>query len=255
MSQHEQFADDLALYAMGSLRGEERAALEEHLRGCADCSDELARLRGDAALLAFSVSGPQAPARSRARLMTAIGREPRFNARPSKRASWFRMFELAGAVAAVVIISLFVKQESALRTRVSELEASSAAQQVQLDDANRLMASLTSPEAERFTLVASNAPPQPQGKAIYVRGSGVLMFLATNMPAPPPQKAYELWVIPTEGAPIPAGVFRPDAHGSATVFRPPLPAGVQAKTIAITVEPEAGSPAPTSKPIMVGTEG
>jgi hypothetical protein len=148
-----------------------------------------------------------------------------------------------------------VKQESSLRTRVAELETGSAAQQVELQEARQLMASLTSADAEHFTLVAGKTPPQPQGKAIYVRSSGVLMFLATNMPAPPPQKVYELWVIPASGAPIPAGVFRPDARGSATVFRPPLPAGVEAKTIAITVEPEAGSSAPTSQPIMVGIQG
>jgi anti-sigma-K factor RskA len=255
MSHHEQFADHLALYAIGALAGEERAALEEHLRGCADCSGELAQLRGDTALLAFSVSGPQPPARSRERLMAAIKKEPRLNYGRSRRTGWLRIFELAGALAAVVVISLLVKQEHALRKRVADLQATSTAQEVQLNETERLMASLTSPEAEHFTLVASNAPPQPQGKAIYVRSSGVLMFLATNMPAPPPQKTYELWVIPSNGSPIPAGVFRPDAHGSATVFRPPLPAGVEAKEIAITVEPEAGSSAPTSEPIMVGAPG
>ena len=29
------------------------------------------------------------------------------------------------------------------------------------------------------------------------------------MPPLPPQKAYELWLIPAQGAPIPAGVFKP----------------------------------------------
>jgi hypothetical protein len=34
-----------------------------------------------------------------------------------------------------------------------------------------------------------------------------------------------------------------------------LPAGLEAKTFAITVEPEAGSAAPTSQPIIAGTRG
>ena len=110
-------------------------------------------------------------------------------------------------------------------------------------------------EAEHFTLVAGKTPPQPQGKAIYVRSSGTLVFLASNMPAVPAQKAYELWLIPQTGAPIPAGLFKPDAHGAATLIRPPLPAGVEAKAFAITVEPDTGSSAPTSQPIMVGTAG
>src|SRR5205823_5560295 len=63
--------------------------------------------------------------------------------------------------------------------------------------------------------VAGKTPLQPQGRAIYVRSSSTLVFLASNMPAIPPQKTYELWLIPTSGAPIPAGLFTPDAHGSA----------------------------------------
>jgi len=81
------------------------------------------------------------------------------------------------------------------------------------------------------------------------------VFLASNLPELPPQKTYELWLIPTNGAPIPAGLFRPDAHGSAAVVKPPLPSGVEAKTFAITVEPGSGSAAPTSTPVMVGITG
>ena len=73
------------------------------------------------------------------------------------------------------------------------------------------------------------------------------------MPTLPPQKAYELWLIPTQGAPIPAGVFKPDAHGRATVVNPPLPAGVEAKAFAITIENEGGSTTPTMPIAMMGT--
>ncbi len=85
----------------------------------------------------------------------------------------------------------------------------------------------------RVTLVASKKPPEPQGKAIYVRDRSSLIFLASNMPALPAQKAYELWLIPLQGAPIPAGMFKPDSHGSATVINPPLPTGVEAKALAL----------------------
>jgi anti-sigma-K factor RskA len=100
--------------------------------------------------------------------------------------------------------------------------------------------------------VAAKTPPQPQGKAIYVRDRSSLIFLASNFQGLPAQKAYELWLIPTNGAPIPAGVFKPDAHGSATVINPPLPVGVEAKAFAITVEPENGSSVPTMPILMIG---
>jgi anti-sigma-K factor RskA len=256
MSVHEQFADDLSLYALGALEGEERLALEKHLEGCAECRRELELLRSDTALLAFSVSGPKPPARSRDRLMAAIAKEPkRITVRAAKRPMWWNAFEWAAAVAMVVMVVLLVRQNNAMRNEIAGLAANSTHQQEQLIQAKELLSSLTSPDAVHFTLVAGKTPPQPQGKAIYVRGSGTLVFLASNMPQLPAQKIYELWLIPTTGAPIPAGLFKPDAHGAATVVRPPLPPGVEAKTFAITVEPEAGSSAPTATPIMIGVQG
>ena len=55
---------------------------------------------------------------------------------------------------------------------------------------------------------------------MWVTGAS-LIFLASNLPPVPSQKAYELWLIPISGAPMPAGVFKPDTHGSATVVNRP----------------------------------
>ncbi len=256
MNVHEQFAEDLSLYALGALQGQEREAIEKHLEECSACRQELQKLHGDLALLAFSTIGPRPPVRSRARLMAAIASDSR-RAKPVKRTRWIWWNTLgwATAVAALMIGVLLRQQNSDLRRRVNELETSSSRQNQQLLEAKQLLATLTAPDAIHFTLVAGNSPPQPQGRAIYVPRSGTLVFLANNLPPIPPQKAYELWLIPTTGAPVPAGLFKPDAHGAAAVIRPPLPAGVEAKTFAITIEPEAGSSAPTSQPIMIGLGG
>jgi anti-sigma-K factor RskA len=47
-------------------------------------------------------------------------------------------------------------------------------------------------------------------------------------------------------------MFKPDAHGSGSIVNPPLPAGLEAKAFAITIENEAGSPTPTSPILMSG---
>lgn len=254
MSVHEQFADNLSLYALGALRGEERQAIETHLKECSACRQELEKLRGDLALLAFSASGPRPPARSQGRLVAAITKEPRrVHLRQRSRRTWWNALGWAAALVAIAIGVSLRLENSALRRRVAELETSSSKQDQQLLEAKQLLAALTSPDAAHFTLVAGKTPPQPQGKAIYVRDSGTLVFLASNLPAIPPKKAYELWLIPTSGAAIPAGLFKPDTRGAAAIIHPPLPPGVEAKAFAITVEPEAGSSAPTSQPIMVGT--
>jgi len=159
------------------------------------------------------------------------------------------------AATALALFFLLTRQNVMLRQQVNRLESSSANRQQQLLQARQLISALSGPEADHFLLVASKAPPQPQGRAVYLAKSGTLVFLASNMPLLPPEKTYQLWLIPVSGAPIPAGVFRPNAEGSGSVVEPPLAPGIQAKTFAITVEPKEGSPAPTSQPIMVGTRG
>ena len=250
MGAHEQFADDLALLALGALQGDERVALEKHLKGCSSCRRELERLRGDMALLALSAAGPAPPQRSRERLLKAIAKEPRAPKSAPSRSSWNFLPWLAAAL--LLVAGFFWKQSDRLAQRVAELQDETAQQQAQLERAREVVSTLTSTDALRVTLVAAKAPPQPQGKAIYVRDRSSLIFLASNMPALPPQKIYELWLIPATGSPIPAGVFKPDARGSATVVEPPLPAGVEAKTFAITVEPEQGSSTPTMPILMMG---
>lgn len=254
MSTHEQFAEDLALYSLGALSGEERANLEQHLAACPACKRELEQLRGDGALLALSVSGPKPPQRARQRLLDAVAKEPRIpkvvSSAPQR--SWWGVLGWAAAAAVVVFAVSLWKENAALKQTLASASQQAAESRQQLEDLRRIAAPILEPEAQRVTLVSAKTPPQPQGKAFYLRSRNSLVFLANNMPALPSQKAYELWLIPVSGAPIPAGVFKPDAHGSATVVNPPLPAGAEAKAFAITVESEAGSSAPTSPILMMG---
>ena len=251
MSVHEQFAEDLALYALEVLQGDERVALEKHLEGCAACCRELEQLRGDMALMALSTAGPAPPRRARQRLLQAVANEPRRPAALPRRGWWTLVpWVVAAALAGGVVAVLL--QNSDLRKRIGGLQNQSAQQQAELQRAREVVSTLTATDAMRVTLVAAKTPPQPQGKAIYVRDRSSLIFLASNFQALPAQKAYELWLIPINGAPIPAGIFKPDAHGSATVINPPLPTGVEAKAFAITVEPESGSSVPTMPIVMIG---
>jgi len=263
MSAHEQFDEDLALYALDALSGEERAVLEQHLATCASCRLELEQLRGDGALLALSTLGPKPPARARQRLLDAVAAEaansPRERARKDEelrmvgRRSWWGWLGWAATAAVIVYASSLWKENLGLRQSLASVSMRVEATTKELADVRRIMAPITAPEAQRITLVAVKTPVQPQGKAFYLRDRSSLVFVASNMPALPPQKAYELWLIPAQGAPIPAGVFKPDARGSATVVDPPLPAGAEAKAFAITVENEDGASSPTMPIVMMGT--
>jgi anti-sigma-K factor RskA len=254
MSVHEQFAEDLALHALGSLQGNELVALEAHLHGCADCRGELELLRGDMALLAMSTAGSAPPRHARQRLVDAVAREPRHipsSARASRGfwdlAPWF-----ATAAAAVMIV-LLLRQNSELKSSIAALDIVFTDQKAQLQQAEDVVETFTAQESQQVTLVAAKNAPQPQGKTFYLRDKGRLIFLANNLPQLPPEKIYELWLIPKTGAPIAAGLFKPDTHGSASVVNPPLPVGVEAKTFAVTLEPESGShEAPRGTAVIVG---
>ncbi len=120
--------------------------------------------------------------------------------------------------------------------------------------ARQVMDAMTDSSAMRVTLTKGKTAPAPQGKATYVASKGALIFLASNLEQLQPGKTYELWLIPAAagGSPIPAGTFRPDEHGNASVIMPPLPKGVEAKAFGVTVEDEGGATAPTPPIILAG---
>jgi len=252
MTSHEQFAEDLALYALGSLAGdEERVALERHLESCNLCRSELARLRGDMGLLSLSTAGPKPPARARQRLMAAIASEPRHVV--DTRRAWWWIVPWAVAAALAIVAVLLWRHDADLTRQMAGLQETFSAQQEELTRAREVVATLVAPESQQVTLVAAKTPPQPHGKAFYRRSSGSLIFLASNLPPIPPEKIYELWLIPTTGNPVAAGLFRPDTHGGAAVLNPPLSIGLEAKTFAVTLEPVSGShEAPRGQAVIVG---
>lgn len=257
MSAHEQYGDDLALYALGVLEGDERVNLEKHLDSCSACRQELEALRGDSALLGMSAAGSKPPQRSRQRLLAAIAKEPRLPAAlpaPARRINLWALFGWAAAVGMLVVVIQLRRQNASLQAAVNSLGSVLGSQTIELENARRIVDTLTAPDTQTVTLVAAKTPQQPQGKAFYLRNRSGLVFVANNLAPLPPDKIYELWLIPPDGKPIAAGLFKPDAKGNASVINPSeLPAGVEAKTFAVTLEPASGPhDAPRGTGIMQG---
>jgi anti-sigma-K factor RskA len=256
MSGHEQYGEDLALLALCTLEGDARAELDKHLATCSNCRRELERLRGDMALMAMSAGGPRPPQRLRQRLMEAIAKEPRGVAATAARRRGFQWWTALGWAAAAVMLLVVIQLRQAnrgLRDALASLGSMVGQQTIELENAKRVADTLTGKDVQTVTLVAAKAAPQPQGKAFYLRSKSGLVFVANNLPPLAREKIYELWLIPTSGAPIAAGLFTPDAHGNATVVNPPLPAGVEAKTFAVTLEPASGPhDAPRGTGVMAG---
>jgi len=176
---------------------------------------------------------------------------------PQKRRGW-RIFPILGwAVAAsmtAVAADLYHERELTRATltgesvRMASLAAEAAKGQA-------LMDTLTDENAMEVTLTQTpgGEKPKPVGHVTYAPDKGALIFTASNLEAPPPYKTYELWLIPANGQdPIPAGTFKPNARGDASVVMPHLPTGVVAKAFGVTLEDQGGSTQPTLPILLAG---
>jgi hypothetical protein len=270
MTDHAQFVESLALYALDALDDpQELAELEAHLESCAQCHRELDALRGDAALLALSTTGPMPPQRARQRLMEAISSEPRLVPVPRKRVMgvlhprWLAIAPVAATLLLAIFSLMLWRDNSGLRRSLDKAQETLSTQGQQMQELQSVRDQLQELQSIRdlvkarnalhMTLVAAKWPAQPQAKTVYVPRKGLLL-MANNLLPLPGDKVYELWLMPADGsAPMPSGIFKPDQGGNA-VMHHPMKTGKKPKSFAITIEPEGGSPAPTS-PVVMGPAG
>jgi len=264
MNGHLQFEEDLELHALGVLDGDDKASVEAHLAGCAECRAKLAGARSRMAILGLAAP-PSAPGpRVRERVLQDF-RSRRGAGAPSPAATPIRRrpsrWAPLWAMAAVVLLAAagWLRFENRrLSLQLDELEA----EHQQLVANNRQFAAesaraqaalevLTAPDTVKVELTAAAARPVPHGKAFYNASRG-LIFYATNLAALPAGRTYELWLIPSQGAPVAAGLFNSDSHGNGEVVLPSLPQGVTAKAFAVTIERAGGVPAPTGPKVLIG---
>jgi hypothetical protein len=270
MNAHPQFAESLALYAMGALDDpKEIAALEAHLGACGDCRRELESLRADTALLALSATGPQPPARSRERLLSAIAAEPRMERRNPQRYAVGRLrrrWVTLAPVTMMLILAVFSillwrdlrNTRQALRRNLAEVEQlrlDLARTNKDLAEAKMVHDLLHASDAWPLTLVSRKTPPQPQIKAVYSKQQGSLLLMASNMTSLPDNKIYQVWLLPADGsAPMSAGWFKADSKGNGMMFHK-MSSGIAAKGFAVTIEPPGGSQTPTPPIVMEPSAG
>lgn len=263
--------DDLILYSLQALTPEEQDQAKAHLESCAACRSALSEIVADVALVGLGAPQQELPSGARQRFLATIANTPQASAAPeqepsepsaglhvypvrgARRRGGLGWFGWATAVATLVVAVYLGVHSLQLENQIDANRGEIARLSAQAARAQELMEALTSPQAKQVTLTETAHPPQPVGHATYVRKTGALVFIASNLHPVPENKTYELWLIPANGkAPIPAGLFRPDATGAASVVLPSLPAGVEAKAFGVTIERAEGSETPTLPIVMAG---
>lgn len=252
MNAHDEFLDAVAVYALGALSKSEAAAVRAHLRSCAQCRAEYDALRPAVDALALSAeactdsrTGPAPSQLLKARLLRTVRQESSDRGlRAQGRLSWPGFVV---AAAAIVLALWTTASNLMLRSDLAQTRDQMAQLHTQIVGANRrlaaqkiMIADVMNADAKRFPVTGGEVIRRDDHVYIAMRG----------MPAPPKGHVYQAWT-QSNGAQkmSPSITFAPDRSGVALVYLPVNAATIAA--VAVSVEPEGGSKAPTTKPEFV----
>jgi anti-sigma-K factor RskA len=234
---HERFDDLKDAFVLGALPEEERREFEEYLAEHHEQQAEIAELGTVACLLALSPQEYEPPPELRRRIMEAVEVEA---ARPheSRRSvfAWIgellRGRNLALGVAAMLVIGLF-SWSMLLRGEVQDLQG-------------RVQSLQSQPQGpQMIALKGSGVAHGARAEVLTLEGDRAVLVVE-DMPPVPEGRTYQIWVI-EDDVPKPGGLFKPGQDSVAAIVERPLGGG---DVIAVTVEPEGGSPQPTTEPML-----
>jgi anti-sigma-K factor RskA len=239
----EDLREEYELYALGLADEPERSELGEHLhRGCKTCTAGMQTARGTMALMGAAADAVVPTAKLRRRIMASVGAEPR-------RWGWFAPMWVAVSALCLVTAFYFYGRDRDNALQLARSRAAARAQMIELARLNEALALLNQPETRQVTF--GEGTPQPPRGRVFVNPKIGVLLVASNLPAPPPGKTYEMWVIPKAGNPAPAGLFQSDAAGAALHLQKAPIDMAAIKAVAVTLEPAGGVPQPTSQPVIV----
>ncbi|PQZ94726.1 anti-sigma factor [Arthrobacter sp. MYb227] len=269
MEKHEN--DLTGSYALNALGDSEREELLRHAEESRAVRQELQAFQETAALLGLSTDPVAPPARVKANIMAAIKNTPQLPAAEkvqdsaqessdSPRALDFadnsetrqnsepasgtkkneRMFALAAGVlliAASALTGVVVNQNSQQQQLSEQLSALSQ-REAQLTEI------LSAADSRSKTMTMDDGA---RVSIAYSAAQGLMAVTTKGLPALPEDKAYELWLISSDGATPVGMVDGPRSDGTLLVS-----GAMEGVThFGITVEPATGSPAPTTAPIVL----
>jgi anti-sigma-K factor RskA len=262
----DQFRELIEAYALGALDPEDRAGVTAHLAtGCAECAKALGESQWLVSQLASLAPEAQPSDILRGRLMKTVRAEAAEAKTPAQAAPATSKSVIPvwmwGAVAAVLLFAIYNAYEARVTKSAIQLTRAALEQQIQLQQesvrqlelARREAVILTDPKSVKIAMLAGSKD-LPALQATWHQELGIVVS-GQKLPVPSGNRTLQLWLIPkTPGAkPMPSLTLRPDASGKfdLLVANPPdSPSGT--KALAITEEPEGGSPQPTTTPIWVG---
>lgn len=243
---HDDIHDDLPAYALGGLTPKEVRAVEEHLRDCESCREELASYASLPHALNISPPDAALPEGARDRLMQRANPTPiPLNVRRDVPGETYVSRERSGvapwmlAAASLLLIAL-------LGGGLVQQSRKAAEQQATINSVVDLM--------ERADLEVKDLPtPESEARLrVYeAREGDVGMVVVDKLPRPPEGKEYQLWMgygddLQNEGAFMPTDLEKGSYH---KLLKPPE-GFAEYDYVGVATVPEGGeeAPPPTSDP-------
>lgn len=261
---HDDFAALAHGYALGTLTEQEARAFAAHLPACEECRRSVRDLLAVAEALGRALPPQTPPAGLRDRVL-ARATSPAMPERhvrpmPTPRSRGVYPWLAAAAALVAVVTSIMAwqyrddaararSQQQAAALRVRSLEQQVAALQTAASTAAQTRSVLAARDMARVDLAGQLPAPGAAGRVFWSPTHG-LVFAATNLPALPPGRVYQLWVV--ADTPISAGIGEPTGAGELSVVSTPN-APARPKAFALTIEPEGGRPAPTGPMFLLGS--
>ena len=258
--------DLLTAYALGVIEPDEIARVSALLDAQPELRATLAELRATADMLPFGLPEARPPDDLRQRTLDhATGRTSQAAASPPRRAvSRMRGWVLGlSGIAAVAILAAAIgwAQLFQARDQLAQSQTKLTQAQTQVTDAQRQLAQsqaelvqIQGQVADAQVLIATlTSASNSTASASIVRTRSGATVLIAQLPPLPPGRVYQLWRIQGSNPPAPAGIFHVSAqgYGNTALLGDEQPhAG---ETVAVTEEPDGGSPGPTTKPLIAGT--
>jgi anti-sigma-K factor RskA len=241
---HDAMLDDVAVYALGTLPLADAERVRAHLRSCRTCRAEYQALAATTGALAASSEGPAPNELLKARIMREVGDPERAAQRRPRTIVWPAYLVAAACFAVAVTLSLLnlslMEQLKTAQTRVANMDERSSALVHDLTGERTTVADLMDERAQRFDV--------PGGQIVRIHNR--LYITLHDLAQPPQGKVYQAWTLPKGSKTMqPSLTFVPDPHGLAVVALP-VDARITA-AVAVSVEPDGGSQAPTSRPLVV----
>jgi anti-sigma-K factor RskA len=229
---HTEYRDEIGAYLLGALTDLERQAFERHVAGCAECRDELERLRPAADALPRSVEQVEPPPALKTSLMEVVEREARERsgapAARARRPRWLRLPSLAGLRPVVVAGAL----------ALGLLAGFGVAQLADGGEDTRELAA---------TIDQARLPDATGNLTIQGDGEDGAILSVNGMPPAGEDQVYQAWV-QRDGTVVPQPTFEVSGDGRGAVAVPDDLSDAQA--VLVTREPRGGSRAPSEQPVI-----